>query len=136
RRADSLAGLMAQCDFVSIHAPLNAETRNLIGRDAFAAAKRGLILVNTARGPIVDIDALADAMQDGTVLAAGLDVLPEEPANPQSRLIAAWQRGDEWLRHRLGLTPHSAFYTPPSLAHIPFLSRPTAPRDPRHGALE
>ncbi len=92
RRADTLAELMGQCDFVSIHAPLNAETRNLIGADAFAAAKRGMILINTARGPVVDIDALYDAMKDGTVLAAGLDVLPEEPANPQSRLIAAWQR--------------------------------------------
>ena len=44
---------------------------------------------------IVDIDALYDAMKDGTVLAAGLDVLPDEPANPQSRLIAAWQRNEE-----------------------------------------
>ena len=51
RRADSLAELMGQCDFVSIHAPLTAETRNLIGAEAFAAAKRGMILINTARGP-------------------------------------------------------------------------------------
>src|ERR1700756_694273 len=86
RRADSLAELMGQCDFVSIHAPLTEETRNLIGVEAFAAAKRGVILINTARGPIVDIDALYDAMKDGTVLAAGLDVLPEEPANVQRRL--------------------------------------------------
>ena len=76
---------MGQCDFVNIDAPLTAETRNLIGVDAFSAAKRGIILINTARGPIVDIDALHDAMKDGIVLAAGLDVLPEEPGNPQSR---------------------------------------------------
>ena len=95
RRADTLAELMGQCDFVSIHAPLTAETRNLIGAEAFAAAKRGMILINTARGPIVDIDALYDAMKDGTVLAAGLDVLPEEPANraaASDRRLAA-QRG-------------------------------------------
>ena len=104
-----------QCDFVSIHTPLTAETRNMIGAAAFAAAKRGMILINTARGPVVDIDALYDAMKDGIVLAAGLDVLPEEPANPQRRLIAAWQRNEDWIRHRLLLTPHSAFYTPESM---------------------
>src|SRR3954453_8923801 len=86
RRADTLAELMGQCDFVSVHAPLSAETRGLIGADAFAAAKKGMILINTARGPIVDIDALYDALKDNTILAAGLDVLPEEPANAQRRL--------------------------------------------------
>jgi phosphoglycerate dehydrogenase-like enzyme len=136
RRADTLAELMGQCDFVSIHTPLNAETRGLIGAGALAAAKKGMILINTARGPIVDIDALHDAMRDGTVLAAGLDVLPEEPANPQSRLIAAWQRGDEWLRHRLVLTPHSAFYTPESMRDIRALSARTAARFLREGRLE
>ena len=118
RRADLLAELMGQCDFVSIHAPLTAETRNMMGATAFAAAKRGMILINTARGPIVDIDALYDALKDGTILAAGLDVLPEEPANPQSRLIAAWQKNEDWIRNRLIVTPHSAFYTPESMRII------------------
>ena len=136
RRADSLAELMGQCDFVSVHAPLNAETRHLIGAEAFAAAKKGLILINTARGAVVDIDALHDAMKDGIVLAAGLDVLPEEPANPQSRLIAAWQRNDDWIRHRLLLTPHSAFYTPESMRDIRAFSARTAARYLRDGRLE
>src|SRR4029077_9988400 len=92
RRADSLAELMGQCDFVSIHTPLTAETRGLIGAEAFAAARRGMILFNTARGPVVDIDALHDAMKDGTVQAAGLDVLPEEPGNVKRRVIAAGGR--------------------------------------------
>ncbi len=96
RRADSLAELMGQCDFVSIHTPLTAETRGLVGAEAFAAAKKGMILINTARGPVADIDALYDAMKDNTVLAAGLDVLPEEPANAQRRLIAAWQNNEDW----------------------------------------
>jgi phosphoglycerate dehydrogenase-like enzyme len=136
RRADSLAELMRQCDFVSIHTPLSAETRNMMGADAFAAAKRGMILINTARGPVVDIDALYDAMKDGIVLAAGLDVLPEEPANPQSRLIAAWQRNEDWIRHRLVLTPHSAFYTPESMRDNRAFSARTAARFLRDGRLE
>ena len=136
RRADTLAELMGQCDIVSIHAPLNAETRGMIGRDAFAAAKRGLVLVNTARGPIIDLAALHDAMQDGTVLAAGLDVLPDEPANLQEPLLAAWHRGDDWLRHRLVLTPHSAFYTPESMRDIRAFSARTAARYLRDGRLD
>jgi phosphoglycerate dehydrogenase-like enzyme len=136
RRADSLAELMGQCDFVSVHAPLNADTRGLVGKDAFAAAKKGLILVNTARGGVVDVDALYDAMKDGTVLAAGLDVLPEEPADPQRRLVKAWQDGEAWLRHRLILTPHSAFYTPESMRDIRFLSARTAVRYLRDNRLE
>ncbi len=133
---NSLAELMGQCDFVSIHTPLTAETRGMIGADAFAAAKRGMILVNTSRGPVVDIDALHDAMQDGTVLAAGLDVLPEEPANAQRRLIAAWQRNEDWIRHRLLLTPHSAFYTPESMRDNRGFASRTAARYLRDGRLE
>jgi len=136
RRADSLAELMGQCHIVSVHAPLNEETRNLIGAQALAAARKGVILINTARGPIVDIDALHDAMEDGTVLAAGLDVLPEEPANIQKPLIAAWAGGEAWLKHRLVVTPHSAFYTPQSLRDIRLLSARTAGRYLRGGRLE
>ncbi len=136
RRARSLEALMAQSDIVSIHAPLNAETRGLIGKAALAAAKPGMVLVNTARGPIIDLAALYDAMQDGRVLAAGLDVLPNEPANLQDPLLAAWHRGDAWLRHRLVLTPHSAFYTPESMRDIRAFSARTAARFLRDGELE
>lgn len=136
RRADSLAALMGQCDIVSIHAPLNDETRKLIGRDALAAAKRGVIIVNTARGPIIDLDALHDAMKDGTVLAAGLDVLPEEPANLASPLLAAWQANESWLRHRLVVTPHSAFFTPESIRDIRAFSARTAARFLASGELQ
>jgi phosphoglycerate dehydrogenase-like enzyme len=136
RRAESLAELMGQSDVVSVHAPLNAETRDLIGAEALAAAKPGLILVNTARGPIVDIDALCEAMRSGRVLAAGLDVLPDEPANLEKPLIAAWASGEAWLKHRLVVTPHSAFYTPQSLRDIRLFSARTAGRYLRGGRLE
>ena len=136
RRADSLAELMGQSDIVSVHAPLNDDTRKLIGREAFAAARRGMILVNTARGPIVDIDALHDAMKDGTVLAAGLDELPQEPPSTDSPLIGAWMRNEPWIRHRLLVTPHSAFYTPESMRDIRAFSARTAVRYLRSGRLE
>lgn len=136
RRADSLEELMGQSDFVSVHAPLNDETRGLVGAAAFAAAKKGVILINTARGPIVDIDALHDAMKEDVVLAAGLDVLPDEPANVEAPLISAWSGNEEWIRHRLIVTPHSAFYTPQSLRDIRAFSARTAARYLRDGRLE
>ncbi|MSO91520.1 MAG: hypothetical protein EXR01_08145 [Acetobacteraceae bacterium] len=74
-----------------------------------------MILINTARGPVVDIDTLYDAIKDDTVPAAALDVLPKELASPQRRLIAAWQNNEDWIRHRLLLTSHSAFYMPESM---------------------
>lgn len=136
RRVDSLEALLGQADVASIHAPLNEETRNLLDAEAFHAAKRGIIVINTARGPLIDLAALHDAMREGIVLAAGLDVLPEEPPNPEAPLIAAWRRNEEWVRHRLLITPHSAFFTPESVRDIRALSARTAARYLRDGRLE
>ena len=111
RRVHSLAGLFAESDIVSIHTPLTDETRDMVGATAFANAKPGVIVVNTARGPIIDFDALHDALRSGRVGGAGLDVLPEEPANPAHPLIAAWHKREAWLDGRLTLTPHAAFYS-------------------------
>ena len=115
RRVHSLSDLFAMSDVVSVHAPLNEETVNLIDADVMSASKPGLILINTARGPVVDLDALHDALRSGKIQAAGLDVLPEEPANPEHPLIKAWAANEAWIDHRLVLTPHSAFFTPESV---------------------
>ena len=115
RRVHSLSDLFATSDVVSVHAPLNDETIKLIDADVMSASKPGLILINTARGPVVDLDALHDALRSGKIQAAGLDVLPEEPANPEHPLIKAWAANEAWIDHRLVLTPHSAFFTPESV---------------------
>ena len=75
----SLEALYARADFVTIHTPLTPETRGLIGRETLARMKRGVRIVNCARGGIVDEAALADAIQAGQVAGAALDVLAEEP---------------------------------------------------------
>ncbi|MGD0314316.1 MAG: NAD(P)-dependent oxidoreductase [Acidimicrobiales bacterium] len=71
--------LMATSDFVTVHLPKNAETLGLIGKDLLAKAKPGLRIINTARGGIVDEDALAEAIRSGQVQGAGLDVFAKEP---------------------------------------------------------
>jgi D-3-phosphoglycerate dehydrogenase len=71
--------LLTQSDFLSLHVPLTDQTRDLIGEDALALAKRGLILISTARGGVIDEKALLAALEDGRVAGAGLDVFEQEP---------------------------------------------------------
>lgn len=71
--------LLAESDFLSIHCPLLEETTHLFGADAFRAMKESACLINTARGPIVDEEALADALASGEIARAGLDVFEHEP---------------------------------------------------------
>ena len=111
-RADSIETLLSSCDAVSIHTPLNDETRGLINHASLGHIKPGAVIVNTSRGPVVDIDAVYDALRDGHLAAAGLDVLPSEPP-PDHPLIRAYVGDEDWLRGRLILTPHSAFYSAP-----------------------
>jgi len=81
-----LHGLLGASDFVSLHVPGGTETANLIDASALAAMKPGSYLVNTARGGIVDHDALADALRTGRLAGAGLDVYPHEPQVPAALL--------------------------------------------------
>ena len=83
----SLDSLLPAADFVSVHVALNADTRGLLGESALARMKPGAVLVNTARGGIVDEDALADALRSGQLGAAGLDVFAREPLDPASPLL-------------------------------------------------
>jgi len=81
-RRVSLDELLAESDFVSLHCPLTPQTENLISRERLRRMKRGAILVNTARGGVVDDAALAEALAEGRLAAAGLDVFRDEPRVP------------------------------------------------------
>lgn len=79
--------LLERSDFVSVHCPLTPETRHMLDRAAFARAKQGLIVVNSARGPIIDEEALIEALRSGKLAGAGLDVTEHEPLPPHSPLL-------------------------------------------------
>jgi glyoxylate reductase len=83
-----LDDLLAESDIISIHVPLNDTTRHLIGARELALVRPHAVVVNTSRGPVVDEEALADALHAGTVFAAGLDVYEREP-HVHPRLLAA-----------------------------------------------
>jgi glyoxylate reductase len=84
-----LGELLARADFVSLHVPLSDETRGLIGEDELRAMKPEAILVNTARGPVVDQEALRRALVEGWIAGAGLDVTDPEPLPPDDPLLEA-----------------------------------------------
>jgi len=94
-----LDALLAESDFVSLHVPLTEQTRGMIGREQLQRMRRGAVLINTARGPVVQTDALLEALEQGWIWAAGLDVTDPEPLPAEHPL----------LRHpRVVVTPHIA----------------------------
>ena len=94
--------LLAESDYVTIHCPLTAETRHLFGTEALGRMRESAILINTARGGIVDTAALVGALQEGLLAGAGLDVLETEPIDPASPLLRMEQ---------VIVTPHAAWFS-------------------------
>jgi C-terminal binding protein len=112
-RCRTLDELLAGADVLSIHVPDTPGTRGLIGARQLAQLPEGAVVVNTARGTSLDIDALDAALRAGHVAGAGLDVIPvEPPVEPVPRLLAAYRAREPWLAGRVVITPHSAFHTP------------------------
>ncbi|HEY4139549.1 MAG TPA: C-terminal binding protein [Casimicrobiaceae bacterium] len=101
-RMGTLDHLASRSDIVSLHTPLTDETRGLVDAEFFRAAKRGLTLVNTSRGAVVDVTELLAALDAGIVAGAALDVLPTEPVLRDSPLLS---------HPRVILTPHAAFFS-------------------------
>ena len=112
-RAATLEELLGQTDMLSVHAPLTPETRGMLGLPELSLLPAGAVVVNTARGPIIEIDALAKLLRAGHLAGVGLDVVPvEPPVEPVPELIRAYRAREPWVEGRLIITPHSAFHDP------------------------
>ncbi|GAA1601746.1 C-terminal binding protein [Leucobacter chromiireducens] len=101
---------LSGADIVTLHAPLTDETRHMLNAQSIARMRQGAVVVNTCRGPLIDEDALADAIESGHLGGAALDVFAAEPLPADSRLRA---------NERVLLTPHAAWYSPEALADLP-----------------
>ena len=99
QKADTLDELLSASDFVSLHMPLTPETRHMISTPQLAMMKKSAFLINTARGSVVDEPALVQALKDGTIAGAGIDVIEDE-ANEKSELFGL---------ENVVITPHAAF---------------------------
>ncbi|AKU90517.1 hydroxyacid dehydrogenase [Vulgatibacter incomptus] len=122
--------LFGSSDVITLHVPSNPRTHHLISDRAFAAMRDGVVLINTARGDVVDVRALARALAQGKVAAAGLDVLPDEPViREEAELLRSVYERDHDLSTLLAdevlvrmknvvVTPHSAFNTREAVGRI------------------
>ena len=82
-----LREMLREADIITLHTPLNDSTRHMIGKEELGLMKESAILVNTSRGPVVDEDALYEALTSGTISAAGLDVFEQEPPEQDNKLF-------------------------------------------------
>jgi D-3-phosphoglycerate dehydrogenase len=105
-KRDDLHAMLAESDFVSIHCVLNDSTRGLIGAREFARMKPGAVLINVARGAVVDEDALLGSLRSGRLGGAGLDVYSSEPLNRTTHALAPLFEMDNVI-----LLPHLTFFT-------------------------
>ena len=101
--------VLKKSDFISVHCPLNDSTRHLMGARAFEKTEKKPILINTSRGPIVDEKALIQALKEGRISGAGLDVLEKEPPDPQNPLLKM---------ENVVLSPHVSFYSEESISEL------------------
>lgn len=99
--------LLSTCDIVSVHTPLNANTKELIGKEQLAVMKPSAVLINTSRGPVVDSEALAEALNSGRLAGAGIDVFEMEPPVPENHPLLNAKN--------VLATPHVAFATKEAL---------------------
>lgn len=117
-RFPSLDAGLSVADVISLHLPLTEKTTNIIDGAAIATMKSDAVLINTARGGLVDTGAVADALQAGALGGVGLDVFPTEPLPAADRLLAAVSHHADWARDRVTLTPHVGGVSPQSLEEL------------------
>ncbi len=118
RRVESLEELLVRSFVLSMHCPNTAETKHIIDAIALQKMQQGSYLINTARGAVVDVSAIPDAIASGKLAGAAIDVLEDEPPAKDNSLLAAWRDPKHPAHTRLIINPHSAFYSEEGLADM------------------
>jgi lactate dehydrogenase-like 2-hydroxyacid dehydrogenase len=118
KRVQTLKEIAKLSDFISINCPLTSETLDMIDKKFFKNVKRNLILVNAARGKIINLDDLRNAIKLNKIKCAILDVLPKEPISNYHILLKEYFSRKKYLENKLFITPHSAFFSNKSIIEI------------------
>ncbi|MFT7034453.1 MAG: D-3-phosphoglycerate dehydrogenase [Cyclobacteriaceae bacterium] len=105
-KCDNLHDMIKECDFISMHAVLNAETKHIIGENEFSVMKKNAIVINSARGALIDEMALLSALEKGQIAGAGIDVFSIEPVNQTDHPLKKLYEMENVM-----LLPHLTFYT-------------------------
>ena len=118
KRVHSPEKLFELSDTISIHCPLNNITEGMINKSLFSIAKKSLLLINTARGGIINLDDLYDALKNEKIMGAALDVLPIEPPDLSHPIFHSYMKNENWIKGRFTISPHAAYYSPPGLEDL------------------
>ncbi len=119
--------VVAESDILTLHVPLTDLTRGMVGGDVLHSMRREAILINAARGPVIDLDAVTDAVRDGTIAGAGIDVFTDEPLSPDHPALSL---------PGIVVSPHMASHSGESMVRMSLVAtdvvRVLAGEEPRH----
>ena len=119
--------VVAESDILTLHVPLTDLTRGMVGGDVLHSMRRDAILINAARGPVIDLDAVTDAVRDGTIAGAGIDVFTDEPLSPDHPALSL---------PGIVVSPHMASHSGESMVRMSLVAsdvvRVLAGEEPRH----
>lgn len=120
-RTRDIKELFRRSSTISVHCPATPQTVNLIDYELMSSMPKGGVLVNTARGEVVNLDDVERCLKENLLGGVGLDVVPDEPIpaqGPIHPLLQAYRNHEEWLSGRMVVTPHSAWHSPESISDI------------------
>lgn len=136
KRHSDLKELLAQCDIVAVCCLLNDETKGMIDEDFIRTMKSGSYLIVTSRGGIINnLQDIESALKCNHLMGAAFDVLPNEPPNYQNSLIKAWKEQQPWVRGRLIINPHCAYFSDEALYEMRYKASETARLYLKYGKL-
>ncbi len=118
KREKNLINFIKEINFLSINCSANRANHEIINSKILKHANKNLVIVNTARGKLVDLDAIYWAIKNNEISCYGTDVFEKEPPEKDNLLIKAFQNKEDWLLGRLIISPHAAFYSPDSIINL------------------
>lgn len=117
-REENLNTFLSKIDALSIHTPLTSETKNIVDSNFLKKLKKRVIIINTARGSIVDSKAIYKYLNKGHIGGVGFDVYNQEPPKKNDKLYMAWKKGSKNFKYNVIFTPHNAFFNKESYIEL------------------